>query len=100
MSFIFQNGTATGTVNTTMLTVTAGKKGIFDMTFCKTTTGVATVNVSVTNGATTTYLEHGVQISYGSPLIRTREMLTAGCVLKVLSDVALDYTLAGIEEAL
>jgi len=97
MSFIFANGTAAAGVATTLRTVGVASKACFDIDLCKTVAGTATVNLYVVNGATTSYLEHGVAIPYGTPLERTKKMFGPGCIIKVLSDVDIDYTLAGTE---
>lgn len=100
MPFIFEQASLSAVTNTTIRTVAANNKGIFDINVCKTTTGNAVVNISVTVGATTTYLEHGVSIPHGTPLLRTKEMFPSGAIIKVESDVAgVDVTLSGIEEA-
>jgi len=100
MSFVFNNGTAAAGVLTTVRTISTGKNAIVDLNLCKTSAGEATVNISVVNGAMTSFLEHGLVITYGAPFIRTKEMLPADAILKVQSDVDIDYTLAGVEEVI
>lgn len=99
MAFIFEQATLSAATNTTIVTVGALQKAIYDINISNHGTGTATVNLSVTDGSTVTYLEHGVEIPLGTPLVRTKEMFPAGALIKAESDIAdVDITLAGIEE--
>jgi len=100
MAIVYEQtaGLAAG-VDTEVYTVGAGNKGMVNIVICKKTAGTAVVSMSVTVGAVVTNYESNFPISNGGPpLVWTREILPAGAIVKVVSDVTgVDVTVSGVE---